>query len=92
MTPTDTSERRDGGRNGWRDMASAPTDGTKVLLFVVQGPSEYTEVVGEPEGWSNINIGYFENGSWEHEHSGDPVVWQPLPIVPITRERIRDDG
>ena len=66
-----------------RDMDAAPRDGTKVLLYVVEAAgSDYATLVGEPEGWQHINIGYFENGKWAHEHSGKPVVGMPLPAPP----------
>ena len=62
------------GADGWRDMASAPKDGTHILL-VDDAPDR--EVV----------IGYWdENTDWRHvpgEWPVVPVAWQPLPAPPV---------
>lgn len=72
----------------WQPIETAPKDGTKLLLFVVQEPDDYCRAVGLPEGWSAIEVGEYswhcsghEHG-WEHPTAGSPTHWMPLPQPP----------
>jgi hypothetical protein len=59
---------------GWRDIESAPKDGTRVLVF-------------SPLDKAIFACG-FENGMWQtgvwraNNNAGQPTHWMPLPTPP----------
>jgi len=60
---------------GWLDIASAPRDGTPVLLYF---PKRY-------QGKGGISWGCFINGEWLDSRAirdNDASHWQPLPSPP----------
>jgi hypothetical protein len=70
MTPTPTPP-------GWRDISTAPRDGTRVLVYnVMTGPysSEYRDGEWPLVGWHKP----IPNGIWYPV----PTLWQPLPPPP----------
>lgn len=75
--------------SGWRDIASAPKDGTRVLLYTDQlNPST---IQGQ---WKTHDMPY-EFGEWVDVWNNDPIEhnvgpvtfshWQPLPASPVSR-------
>lgn len=79
--------------SAWKDIASAPKDGTLLLLLVdysgedADHPLE-NEVVGRTIGSNSLaNDGEdrwnFAGWCWSHDHHvdgrGTPTAWQPLP-------------
>lgn len=68
--------RADAGKA--HSMATAPKDGTDILLLFEADPD-----TGDSRG--SWGIGYWDNrrGAWMTEHHvGDPVGWLPLPEIP----------
>ncbi len=67
----------------WQPIETAPKDGTEILAYVVQEPDDYTDAVGAPEGWANVDIGRFDMfGEWAGQWAGVPTHWMPLPDPP----------
>jgi hypothetical protein len=71
---------------GWRDISTAPKDGTSVLLFssgemvVARWDADYGFV--DPEG---AFVAPLSDG-WDRavkDHYSDPTHWMPLPAPPI---------
>jgi hypothetical protein len=59
---------------GWRDISSAPKDGTAVLVV---GPKSIAAVVAKHEGeWGWVTM--------PGRYSLKPTLWQPLPPAPDT--------
>jgi hypothetical protein len=66
---------------GWRDISTAPKDGTKIILYPFMQSNK-------------IFVGYFtdlyDSGVWyatEHGHLNGmlkPTHWQPLPAAPVS--------
>ena len=62
----------------WFDIATAPKDGTRVLMF-------------DSEAFKIVTIGLWE-GAWIDEdvshgtHTWQPTHWQPLPTPPVTEK------
>lgn len=68
---------------GWQDIATAPKDGTRVLLF--SPDSKYGLFIG---WWCENNID--PEGAWwpddedaPYPIDADPTKWQPLPAPPV---------
>jgi hypothetical protein len=61
---------------GWQPIATAPKDGTRVLLW---GPA-----------WVTPRCGQFFGPDWrllyERPFTGQPTVWQPLPAPPVSED------
>lgn len=62
----------------WQSMKTAPRDGSKVLLFILDGPGVFAGVVA---------IGYYRNHLWHCEgwgevHPSEVSGWMPLPDQP----------
>lgn len=78
-------------RGGWRDIESAPRDGT-VFLAAVPCPPDYPAEFGPPEGgWWWMLAEWDRQGRevWSCYWDGDPpsfqpTKWQPLPAPPET--------
>ena len=80
VPPLKASETRD-PLDAWRDMDSAPKDGTRILALVAEGqfypncltPNELIPVVvrwtGEYSGWSIMGVGGLR-----------PTLWQPIVL------------
>jgi len=70
-------------RGGWRDIESAPRDGTAVLVYE---PAEKSMAVG----WWEDHYVWVSPGAWitDYARSDTPVWrpthWQPLPSPPET--------
>lgn len=85
-------------QQGWQDIASAPKDGTLLLLLVEadldsedsSNPTE-NEIVYRTVGHNNLDhdgddVWRFAGWCWSHDHwvegRGTPVMWQPIPAMP----------
>lgn len=71
-------------REGWRDIASAPKDGTRVLLAHASAAFD---------GWWDDGEGAWVDG--ETDNDGDyiayrPSHWMPLPPLPLPPQQERD--
>jgi hypothetical protein len=65
--------------DGWKLIASAPTDGTRVIgLF----PSGYVAETSFQKTYSTWNVGGYTHLPW----SDQPTHWQPLPKAPTAGE------
>lgn len=65
----------------WRDIATAPKDGTKFLAFMEQNPDISPQIIFWSDiaktwliAWDDMNI--------EKEWNDKPVYWMPLPSPP----------
>jgi hypothetical protein len=78
----------------WQPMASAPLDGTPIL--VSGGTREHPDSMGGPEPFKGISIARW-NQTWKqwegeatsHEdcYSHEPAMWQPLPAIAMETRR-----
>jgi hypothetical protein len=65
----------------WRDMGTAPRDGTPILCF-------RPDAVGHGfSDQSGIDVLWWEDGSWTYDGDGrvsvdPPTHWMPLPAAP----------
>lgn len=72
----------------WRDIETAPKDGTRIIAWCVHENAKYAK---DPiaEGWEAAVIAYwtdFNHGGWVwHGHAGTFTKWQPLPPAPKGR-------
>jgi len=77
----------------WRDISTAPRDGTEILLT---GQPLSTE--DDYEQFCRCVVGFYDTGDWDDEHiwncyhwDGDwrtyyePTHWCPIPKPPITK-------
>lgn len=74
---------------GWMDIASAPKDGTRLLLFTTHPGDQRIDLAP----FTEVQIGYWEDAvdapmrkedaGWRAEWVGEPTHWQPLPAPPI---------
>lgn len=89
-SPSAPGSEADGARqDGWRPIASAPRDGTRVLIY---GPSHGTAPLPElSHAWGRVDFasevgeGYFAAGLWQfRQRCGEPTHWRPLPPPPAT--------
>lgn len=70
----------------WRDIASAPKDGTYVLLFF-PGPLMDMESPGLAVGRYYTDSGWWVTAIWASGHPvKQPTHWQPLPEPPVAQE------
>jgi hypothetical protein len=85
------------GRTEWRDMESAPKDGTSVLLSTHWGGDEIST-----DPFDDVQIGYWDAGNltgdiwhrepgWSCARIGEPIAWMPLPL-PSAPKGGRDNG
>jgi len=81
-----------GGRpeTGWQPIATAPKDGTAILIW--QPRTDFVRSVRE---WKNCDdsryaVGYWRTwvGSWGNRNDADvePTHWQPLPSPPLQEQ------
>lgn len=67
----------------WRDISTAPKDGTMLLLYGKQDTSGPIQV-----GFFSSNGPFSElagtEGEWFVDLDGDPTHWMPLPAPPPT--------
>lgn len=84
----------------WQPIATAPTDGTPLLLFVVASDGDDTNdnPTEDDDGWRTIGWNNCDNDGedvwqmagwcWSHDHftegRGRPTHWMPLPKPPST--------
>lgn len=73
-------------REGWRDIESAPKDGSEVLVW-----DEHSHIISQAV-WKDRH-GHFLSGGWQDApYTGDsrrlarPTHWMPLPTAPIKKE------
>lgn len=76
----------------WQDIASAPKDGTRIILWtrtdLTDSGREYVETVCEGEHVYVAQVGRWEDATtfdkagWHKELIGEPTHWQPLPEEP----------
>ena len=74
-------------RVGWQPIASAPRDGTRVLLWLdTRNPRDtpYVEQVCDGEHVVQADIGFWDEdpGCWRAPIIGEPTHWRPLPAPP----------
>ncbi|KQS90334.1 hypothetical protein [Rhizobium sp. Leaf386] len=75
---------------GWHDIATAPKDGTEILLFTQWAGDEACPA------FSKVQIGSWDDGNdldpthdfyrladWSLQYVGTPVRWMPLPAAPV---------
>jgi hypothetical protein len=82
----------------WRDIATAPTDGTRVLLAYVSSDWCYETACGQ---WEPARPGY-RRAHWANDHQGvyglywllrhQPTHWAPIPRMPVGQEVIPADA
>jgi len=74
---------------GWRDIESAPKDGTDILLYCPPPPGTYISGQLPDSGYTLVEIGAFIDGRWEFRGLYDeeflfpPTHWRPLPLPPL---------
>lgn len=79
------------GDEEWRDIASAPKDGTRVLLWartdITPEDIAYVRDVCELGHVIGAQIGYWccDRHQWDKELIGEPTHWRPLPSPPSPR-------
>lgn len=71
----------------WRDISSAPRDGTSVILWTSTDNPEDASYVRDllyGEHLNEVQIGYFNEDlqEWSTTHIGKPTHWMPLPSTP----------
>ena len=70
---------------GWRDIETAPRDGTRILIWFVHANAKYSS---DPiaEGWEAAHEAYWidhNGGGWTwHGLCGVATYWMPLPAPP----------
>jgi len=78
----------------WRDISSAPRDGTPILVAVTDPvhPSVVGEAWWQGEGgeadwwWANTSPGdYYADPIRDRQH-GQVTHWQPLPLPPLPKD------
>lgn len=84
-TPSDMAVRAD-----WRDIATAPKDGTRVLLWMT-GPYQSETMIGS---WNDERYATKPRPYWttdderylgkRYRRANQPAVWQPLPVAPAS--------
>lgn len=72
----------------WRDMESAPKDGTRILAFMVdEAPHRKPFPESERTGIDIISWTGHNGGGWVSHRFGSPTAWLPLPSRPATKLR-----
>lgn len=75
------------GRDGWRDMDSAPKDGTRVLISGWTGRGD--------QRWVTAAMFSAERDYWWSDHESwrmhPPTHWMPLPAPPAATASSPDD-
>ena len=67
---------------GWQDIATAPKDGTMIIVYRPTADNKYIRKVG-PDYWGMFG----SRGSWGRSNAAhQPTHWQPLPAAPKGRE------
>ena len=68
--------------DGWRDIASAPKDGTMIIAYRPTADNKCILKVG-PDYWGMFG----SRGSWGRSNAAhQPTHWQPLPATPKGRD------
>lgn len=63
-------------RSGWRDIASAPKDGSKFLAWHPDGYADFFH-------WqSHANVGWRDNFIQVYREGAGPTHWMPIPAAP----------
>ncbi len=62
----------------WQPIATAPRDGTVVLVWTRTGCHLAACVAGQPEGWMEKDANYLLT----EDTTGLPTHWMPLPLPP----------
>ena len=74
---------------GWRDMESAPKDGTRVLLWLHSAERGEAVIARWYEPWGNWQAGALPHDPARAEYYGIgslvPIGWRPLPAAPDRR-------
>lgn len=69
-----------GQQDGWRDIESAPKDGTRIIVM-------YDDCPTLP---AHVELGKYREGyccnTYGHRFSGEPTHWMPLPAAPLGRK------
>lgn len=85
---------------GWQPIATAPKNGTLVLLLIEPDGDRENALEDTAEGSRTVGHNNFDNDGedkwefagwcWSHDHytegHGTPSHWQPLPVPPSTSE------
>lgn len=76
----------------WRDIATAPRDGTPFLTFSADANAEPQEGVGGTKSTPVLVMAWLctdrhpypvdEHGDWHDFHCYEPTNWMPLPEPP----------
>jgi hypothetical protein len=80
----------------WRPIATAPKDGTLILLLIAPDEERCCELEDTAKGSRTIGQNNFDHDgedkwlfagwSWSHDHytegQGNPCAWMPLPEAP----------
>ena len=89
-------ERRVRGENmEWMPIETAPTDGTKILLWCRDAGCETAEWIAEKREWwektskTTQEIRTEIGGYWSSEIGWDATHWMPLPEAPNAEMRGR---
>jgi hypothetical protein len=74
-------------KDGWRPIATAPKDGTRILVFTrwagdfLNDAFDYIQIAFWDGGNLTGDVWHREPG-WELEKIGSPTHWLPLPPPP----------
>jgi hypothetical protein len=73
-------------RTGWRDIATAPRDGTQILLYFLgeRVIGKWSSHYGE---WAGLNVKWHDGAQTittmrDGMGNGGPTLWHPLPAPP----------
>lgn len=90
----DRMQERVRAETDWQDIATAPRDGTDVLLWVVHPNAKYADT--DFAQWCGPVVARwidFNGGGWTwHGLNGQFTHWRPLPAPPAIRETPHAEG